>query len=112
MYSSIEEQRKVDTEVLEDFIRNYEDYKQYVATAPTEEKQTPQYQHRLLIVEAVDKLYPTLNEDMKQIFDMRYRQDIKDFADIADEIYMKVSRVKRMRDSIIKQFGVAIGWYS
>jgi len=112
MYSNIEEQRKVETEVLEDFICNYEDYKKYLATAPTEEKQTPQYQHRISIVEAIDRLYPTLDEDMQQIFDMRYRQGIKDFADIADEIYLKVTRVKRMRDWIVKQFGIAIGWYA
>lgn len=112
MFLTSEDQMKAETKILEGFIRNYENYKDYIVEASKEEKQTPRYQHRKTIVEGIEKIYPTLTEDMKTVFDMRYGSDYKeyDFADIADELFDTTSRVKRLRDVIIEKFAVAIGW--
>lgn len=112
MYSNSEEQRKVETEVLEGFLRDYESYKTFIAEATEEKKQTPRYQHRKKIVEGVENFYPTLTDDMKKIFDMRYGSEHEeyDFGDIADEIYTTTVRAKRLRDIIINKFATEIGW--
>lgn len=110
MYSYSDDKEKADKELLEMLIRNYKNYKSYVKEATEEEKQTPRYQHRKLIVEGVDELYHTLTNDMKRIFDMRYKQNIEDFADIADEIFVTTVKVKRLRDVITNRFAEIIGW--
>lgn len=113
MFSNSEEQRLAETEVFEGFIRNYESYKQYLVEATEEEKQTPRYQHMKTIVKGLDAIYPKLTADMKTVFDMRYGSDYDqyDFADIADEIFATTTKAKRLRDIIIREFAVAIGWH-
>ncbi|MCM0626679.1 hypothetical protein M5J14_19455 [Lysinibacillus sp. OL1_EC] len=112
MYMTLEDKQKGETEVLERFLSEYEECKKYVESATDEEKLTPLYRHRKNIVEGVDTIYPTLNDDLKKIIKMRYwYKDYKsDWADIADELYMKVSKVRRLRDVIIRKFAEAIGW--
>ncbi|WP_336635375.1 hypothetical protein [Lysinibacillus fusiformis] len=112
MYMTLEDQQKGEIELLEGFLSKYEDWKKYVESATGEEKLTPQYRHRLNIVEGVDTFYPTLNDDMRKIIEMRYwyKEYKSDWAEIADELYMKVSRVRRLRDVIIRKFAETIGW--
>lgn len=112
MFSSLEEKQKVEIGVLEEFITEYEDFKQYIENVLEQDKQTPFYQHKLRIVEGVDKIYPQLTDEMKHIIHARYwyKDYQKDWAEIADELYMKVSRVKRIRNALIKKFADAIGW--
>ena len=112
MFSNLEEKQKAEIGVLEKFITEYEVYKKYIENATEQAKQTPRYRHRYNIVEGVDAFYPTLNDDLKKIIEMRYwyKAYESDWAEIADELYMKVSRVRRLRDVIIRKFAETIGW--
>lgn len=112
MYPNSEAKKKDEILVLEDFLSKYKEYKEYVTSATDEEKQTPRYAHRVLIVEGVEKFYPALNDDMKKIIEMRYwyKEYKCDWAEIADELFMKVSRVRKIRDCLIYKFAKTIGW--
>ena len=112
MFSNLEEKQKAEIGVLEKFITEYEDYKKYIENTTEQDKQTPRYQHRLNIVEGVDKIYPLLTDEMKHIIKSRYwyKDYPSDWAEVADDLYMKVSQVKKIRNVLIKKLADAIGW--
>ena len=109
---SYEEKQKVETGLLESFWIKYQEYKEYVDNATPEQKETMYYKHRYNIAEGIKELYPTLDDDLKTIVDMRYwyKDYQSDWAEIADELLMSVNRAKRKRDILIKRFSDAIGW--
>lgn len=112
MNLSYEEKQKVDTEVLESFWMQFQEFKDYVDNATPEQQATMYYKHRKNIVDGITKVYSTLDNDLRTIVDMRYwyKNFQSDWAEIADELFMKVGRAKRKRDCLMKMFSDAIGW--
>lgn len=112
MIRTTEDLKKVNTEILERYFEQYKDLKQYVENATDAEKQTEYFKHRLQIVKGIDKVYPTLTDDMKTLVEHRYwyKDYQTDWAELADELSITVSKTRAYRDVIIRKFGEAIGW--
>lgn len=112
MLRTKDDTKKADTEILEGYFKQYKQLKIYVEGATTEEKQTEYFKHRLRIVEGVDKIYPELTDVMKRIVHGRYwyKDYQEDWAELADELGMKPSAVKRHRDILIRRYAEAIYW--
>lgn len=112
MLRTTEDVKRVNTEILEGYFKQYQDLKKYVEGASEEEKQREYYKHRLTIVKGIDKTYPALTNEMQVIVQLRYwyKDYQSDWAEIADELGTTTSRTKRLRDVIISRFSEAIGW--
>lgn len=112
MFRTKEDAKKANTEILERYLKQYKELKKYVESATEAEKQTEYYKYRLCIVEGIDEVYPTLSEEMKCIVDGRYwyKDYEADWAELADELGITVSKARGLRDVIIRKISEAIGW--
>ena len=110
MIRTKEDLQRVNTEILEKYFIDYRKLKKDIESVIGKDKQTLQYKNK--IVEGIDEIYPTLTDEMKVIIQQRYwyKDYQSEWADIADELGTTVSRVKRLRDVIIRLFSEAIGW--
>lgn len=68
------------------------------------------YQHIKTVIETIEDIYITLDDDTKQIVDMRYKQDHNTWEDIAEELFMKKTKALRIRDKLLTKTAQLIGW--
>lgn len=68
------------------------------------------YQHIKTVIETIEDIYSTLDDDTKQIVDMRYKQDHNTWEDIAEELFMKKTKALRIRDKLLTKTAQLIGW--
>lgn len=112
MIRTKEDLQRVNTKLLERYFIDYMNLKKDVDNAIDEDKQKPLYKNKKTFVDGINEIYPTLTDEMKIIIQQRYwYEDYQpEWADIADELGTTVSRVKRLRNVIIRLFSEAIGW--
>ncbi|MER2111180.1 MAG: transcriptional regulator [Solibacillus isronensis] len=70
------------------------------------------YQHTQKIINAIEKTYLSLDEDMKIIVNMRYwdKEGVYEWEDIADKLYISRSKVLRKRNLLIDKTAEKLGW--
>lgn len=64
-----------------------------------------------VIAKAMNDIYEESNDDYKTLIDMRYG-DGEDFAEIADEMGMRVSRIRKFNRRLLDKLAIKIGWVS
>ena len=74
--------------------------------------QSEQSAHMKKIVEGLNELYPTLDDDLKKIVQMRYwdKEECYEWEDIADEIGYSRTRTLRKRNVLLNKTADAIGF--
>lgn len=70
------------------------------------------YQHIQKIINAIEKTYSNLDEDMQTIVDMRYwdKDGVWEWEEIADKLYISRSKVLRKRNLLIDKTAERLGW--
>lgn len=71
------------------------------------------YQNLRTVIKAVEKLYGELDEETASIVNMRYwcsSRDFMEWEDIAFELGMTRSKVLRMRNSLLDETALLIGY--
>lgn len=69
-----------------------------------------EYQQLKLLIKTIEHIYETSDDDQKKIIAMRYwdKESCYEWQDIADHLYMSVSRVLRKRNAIIDRAAKAL----
>lgn len=71
------------------------------------------YQNLKHITHVVEELYKTSEEDLTVIIDMRYWDDDRncyEWEEIADKLNMSRSKVLRLRNGLLDDTAIMIGW--
>ena len=70
------------------------------------------YQHLKKIVNAIEQIYETIDDDMRTIVNMRYwdKEGVYEWEDIADKLYISRSKVLRKRNLLIDKTAEKLGW--
>ena len=74
--------------------------------------QDDRYQNYSKIIRAIEQTYETVDEDLRTIVNMRYwdKNDVYEWEDIADKLYISRSKVLRKRNLLIDKTAERLGW--
>lgn len=74
--------------------------------------QDERYQNYSKIIRAIEQTYATVDEDLRTIVSMRYwdKNDVYEWEDIADKLYISRSKVLRKRNLLIDKTAERLGW--
>ena len=103
---------KYDIEKIEEYWINQKEHKAQLKYLEMSQEKIRLYKNLKSIVESIDNLYATFDEDLKTIVDMRYwyKNHAADFEEIADKLFMSRSKVLRKRNLLISKTAQLIGW--
>lgn len=103
---------QLNIDIIENYFKQYKDFKKYVQTASDEEKRTKRYKFHSKLVEDIEQFYAEASDIMKVIIDNRYwyPRYQAEWADLADDLGMKTSKVRAYRKLLIEQFAERISW--
>ena len=74
--------------------------------------QDDRYQNYSKIIHAIEQTYSSVDEDLRTIVNMRYwdKNDVYEWEDIADKLYISRSKVLRKRNLLIDKTAERLGW--
>ncbi|MFJ8065826.1 hypothetical protein ACIQYS_14445 [Psychrobacillus sp. NPDC096426] len=102
---------KYDIAILENYWTRFDEFKNKLEKIVPNEN--PVYFSNLeSIVIGLSKVYEVVDEELKQIIEMRYwnKSDALEWIEIADELFISRSKVIRKRNLLLKKTIDAIGY--
>lgn len=107
---------KIDIQKIEEYWKGHEANKQKLKSLEQDSLATVDemlYSNLKNITQSIDLLFPTLDEDLQTIVNMRYwdiNNNCYEWEEIADTLFISRYKAMRKRDVLIDKTASLIGW--
>jgi len=68
------------------------------------------YQNLFRLIQTIQDIYTSLDDDVRHIVDMRYNERYNTWEDIAEQLFMSKTKVLRIRNKLLDLTAEKIGW--